>query len=89
MWDISESKSSCGRNTPQIRVWRLMSGRIIPTILGKEWKFLGIGPLPTFWSFICQPWGCHGASGCVSSVYRATGLVEVNLPAILDPFDSN
>ena len=66
-----------------------MSGRITPTILGKEWKFLGIRPLPTLWSFICQPWSCHGASGCVSSVYRVTGLVEVDLSAILDPFDSN
>ena len=25
-----------------------MSGRIIPTILGKRWRFPGIGPLPTF-----------------------------------------
>ena len=29
----------------------LMSGRIIPTILGKGWGFPGIGPLPTAWSF--------------------------------------
>ena len=66
-----------------------MSGRIIPNILGKEWEFLGVRPLPTSWSFICQPWGCHGASEYVSSVYRVMGLVEVNLPAILGPFDSN
>ena len=29
-----------------------MSGRIIPTILGKGWGFPGIGPLPTFWPFM-------------------------------------
>ena len=25
-----------------------MSGRIIPIILGKEWRFPGVGPPPTF-----------------------------------------
>ena len=29
----------------------LMSGRVIPTILGKEWRFPEFGPLPTPWSF--------------------------------------
>ena len=29
-----------------------MSGRIIPTILEKEWGFPGIGPSPTFWPFM-------------------------------------
>ena len=29
----------------------LMSGSIIPSILGKEWKVPGIGPLPIPWSF--------------------------------------
>ena len=28
-----------------------MSGRVIPTILGKEWRFPEFGPLPTPWSF--------------------------------------
>ena len=42
-----------------------MSGRIIPTILGKGWKFQGIGPLPTPWSFDSALglswclWVCH------------------------------
>lgn len=30
----------------------LMSGRVIPTILEKGWRFPGIGPLPTFWSLM-------------------------------------
>lgn len=30
----------------------MMSGRIIPIILGKGWRFPGIGPPPTFWSFM-------------------------------------
>ena len=29
-----------------------MSGRIIPTILGKGRGFPGLGPPPTFWPFI-------------------------------------
>ena len=29
-----------------------MSGRVIPTILGKEWGFPGIGPQSTFWPFM-------------------------------------
>ena len=32
-----------------------MSGRIIPTISGKSWGFPGIGPPPTFWSFMVGP----------------------------------
>ena len=28
-----------------------MSERIIPAILGKGWRFPGVGLLPTFWSF--------------------------------------
>ena len=31
---------------------RLMSGRIIPTILGKRRRFPGIGPPCTFWSLM-------------------------------------
>ena len=30
---------------------RLMNGKIIPTILGKGWRFLGTGPPYTPWSF--------------------------------------
>ena len=29
-----------------------MSGRIIPTVLGMEWRFPGIGSSPTFWPFM-------------------------------------
>ena len=29
-----------------------MSGRIIPTILGKGQRFLGTGPQPTYWPFM-------------------------------------
>ena len=29
-----------------------MSGRIIPTILQKGWRFPGTGPWPTFWFFM-------------------------------------
>ena len=31
---------------------RLISGMIIPTVLGKGWGFPGIGPLSTFWPFL-------------------------------------
>ena len=50
----SISKGKCG---PEL--WgacflfpRLMSRRIVPTILGKEWGFPGIGPLPTLGPFM-------------------------------------
>ena len=29
-----------------------MIGRIIPTVLGKGWRFPGIGALLTFWSLM-------------------------------------
>ena len=29
-----------------------MSGKVIPTILEKGWRFLGIGPPPTVWSLM-------------------------------------
>ena len=29
-----------------------MSERIISTILGKGWRFPGVGALPTFWPFM-------------------------------------
>ena len=32
--------------------YKLMSGRIIPTIFGKKWRFPGIAPLPPFWSLM-------------------------------------
>ena len=43
-----------------------MSGRIIPTILGKGWRYPGIEPPPTFLVFDGWPQNCHGAGGCVT-----------------------
>ena len=39
-----------------------------------------------FLVFDGQPWNCHGASLC--HLYQGSGLVKVDLSAILDPFDS-
>ena len=44
---------------------RLISGRIIPTILGLGYRFSGIGSPPTVWSFDSRPWNYHGTSWCV------------------------
>ena len=43
-----------GRNlaNQQQQFHRLMSGRIIPTILGKGQRFPGTGPMPTFGSLM-------------------------------------
>ena len=57
-----------------------MRGRIIPTILGKGWRFLGVGPL---FGLLMVPWNCH------DSLLREDQGLEVDSPAILDPFDSN
>ena len=37
---------------------RLMSGRIIPAVLGKGWRFPRVGPSRNFWSFD-GVWNCH------------------------------
>ena len=37
---------------------------VLGSILGKEWRFPGTGPLPLF-GLLMVPWNCHGASGCV------------------------
>ena len=47
-----------------------MNGRIIPNILGKGWRFPGIGLLPTFWSLLGLELFrhlrvCHLACWCV------------------------
>ena len=39
-----------------------MSGRIIPTILGKQWRYPGIGPPPPCWS-LEGPWNHPGLLG--------------------------
>ena len=75
---------------------KLKSGRITPTILGKGWRFPGTRP-PLILVFDGQPWNCHGACGCASYLAdvlqwvctEGQGLVEVDLSAILDTFDSN
>ena len=70
-----------------------MSGRIIPTILGKGWRFPGIGPLPTFFFFFFldsalelswRLWLCH-----LACWLRIMVQSEVDLSVILDTFDSN
>lgn len=56
--------------------------RIIPTILGKEWRFSGAAHS---WSFEMVP-DRHGDSGVpFSLLIEDQGLVEVDLSAILDP----
>ena len=37
-----------------LQLHRLMSGRIIPALLGKLWGFPGIGSLPLFWSLMAD-----------------------------------
>ena len=66
-----------------------MRGRIIPTILGKEWRFLGVGSLLTFWSSdgaLELSWPLWVS---FSLLIEDQGLAKVDLSAILDPFDSN
>ena len=61
------------------RLRRIMSRRIIPTILGNHQGFPGTGPPPTFWPFKV------GLGEYVTNVLQwvytaAQGLVEVNHP---------
>ena len=73
-----------------------MSGRIIPTFLGKGQRFPEIEPRPTFWSLLIglgtalAPLGMSlSLLTCYSECAEDEGLVQVDLSAILDPFDSN
>ena len=63
----------------------LMSGRIIPAILGRGWRFPGFGPPPTPWSFDSAlelaPLGV--------SFHLLTEDQGLVLSAILVPLDSN
>ena len=48
-----------------------MSRRIIPTLLGKGWRFPGTGPPPTYGSLLVDLetvtlWECHLAGLCVT-----------------------
>ena len=64
----------------------LMSGRTVPTVLGKGWRFPGLGRHPLL-GLLAVPWNCRGTSGCVFSLAdQDQGLVS---SAILVPFDSN
>ena len=70
-----------------------MSGRTIPTVLKKGWRNPGIGL--TFWSLMVSlelSW-CLWVSFSLLVLQWACpedqGLVEVDLSAILDSFDSN
>ena len=67
-----------------------MSGRIIPTILGKGRGFPGVGLLPAFWSLMVN-FGTITAplSVSFSLLTEDQGLVKADLSAILGPFDSN
>ena len=66
-----------------------MTGKIIPTILGKEWGFPGIEPLSTFWPFMVGPelwrW-CHLAYANVLqwAYHEAQDPLKVRSSAILD-----
>ena len=67
-----------------------MSGRIIPTILGKGRGFPGVGLLPAFWSLMVN-FGTITAplSVSFSLLTEDQGLVEVDVSSILDQFNSN
>ena len=57
---------------------------------GKRWRFPGIGPLPTAWSFdSALELSLEPLSVSFSLLIEDQGLVEVNLSSVLDPFDSN
>ena len=61
-----------------------MSGRIIPTILGKEWRYPGIGPPPPCWS-LEGPWNHPGLLGVSFSLLIEDSLRDQlvkNLPAM-------
>ena len=47
------------------KIHRLMSGRIVPTTLEKEWRFPGTGPPPTFWPFMISLGTVRARCGCV------------------------
>ena len=67
-----------------------MSGRIIPTILGKAGRLPGVGPRPTFCSLMVNLGTVMAPLGVsFHLLIEDQGLVEVDLSAILDTFDSN
>jgi len=67
-----------------------MSGRIIPTILGKGRGFPGVGPRPTFCSLMVNLGTVMAPLGVsFHLLIEDQGLVEVDSSAILGPSDSN
>ena len=61
-----------------------MSGRIIPTILEKGWRFPGIAPLLTFWPFMVSletVMALGGMSAAAKSLQSC--------PTLCDPIDSS
>ena len=65
LWSMSSQRVGHDLATEQQQFLRLMSGRVIPTILGKGWGIPGIRPPPTFWP-LCLAlevswcwWACH------------------------------
>ena len=48
LWSMSSQRVVHDLATEQQQFLRLMSGRVIPTILGKGWGIPGIRPPPTF-----------------------------------------
>ena len=65
----------------------LLSGRIIPTIFGKAWRFLEFGLPPTPWSFNSALELSHASLGV--SFHLLTEDQGLVLSAILVPFDSD
>ena len=45
----------------------LMSGRVIPTIVGRGGDFQDLGHRPLL-GVLIVPWNCRGTSGCVISL---------------------
>ena len=67
-----------------------MSGRIIPTILGKGGRIPGVGPQPTFCSLMVSLGTVMVPLGVsFHLLIEDQGLVEVDLSDILDASDSN
>ena len=63
VWAIEDGQHSL--KFGMVTFYRLVSGRIIPTVLGKGQRFPGFGPPPTPWSFNSglelswYLWMCH------------------------------
>ena len=63
-----------------------MNGGIIPNILGKGWRFPGIGPLPTFWSLLGLELFWH-LRVCLLACSVQFSSVAQSCPTLCDPVD--